>query len=113
MACETYRRRGQSLTQRKDEVRKVTEKFIAGLKSGSVKATVDKKTGAVAFSGVSDDERTGITDACVYRRILVSGSQLALQAIQKAERLAGRSVDRQMVATGHHSHDGGETWHKH
>jgi hypothetical protein len=44
---------------------------------------------------------------------MVSGSQLAIQAIAKAERLAGRSVDRQLVAQGYHSHDGGNSWHRH
>lgn len=112
MACETYQRKGQTLAQRKDEIRRVQEKVIAGLKSGAITAKVGPK-GQVTFVGISDDERPGITDACIYRRVMVSGSQLAIQAIAKAERLAGRQVDKQMVATGHHSHDGGNTWHKH
>ena len=66
---------------------------------------------AGAFSGLTEEERDGVTDACAYRRILVSGSQLALQAIARAEQLAGRGVNKQMVAQGYHSHDGGQTWH--
>lgn len=115
MPCDTRLKtrngRRQTISERKDEVRLATERFIAGLKNGRVKAVVDKKTGAVAFSGLTEEERDGVTDACAYRRILVSGSQLAIQAIARAEQLAGRSVDKAMVAAGYHSHDGGKTWH--
>lgn len=113
MACETYQRAGQSLAERKDEIRRVTEKVIAGLKSSQIGVKVDRATGAVTFTGIPDAERPGITDACIYRRVLVSGSQLAIQAIAKAERLAGRSVNKQTVANGLHSHDGGASWHRH
>lgn len=112
MACETYIRKGQTLAERKDEIRRVTEKFIAGIKQGIVQVKVDAK-GGVTFSGIPEADRPGITDACIYRRVMVSGSQLAIQAIAKAERLAGRSVDRQLVAQGYHSHDGGNSWHRH
>ena len=112
MACETYQRKGQTLAERKDEIRRVTEKVIAGLKQGIVQVKVGAN-GAVTFTGIQEADRPGITDACIYRRVMVSGSQLAVQAIAKAERLAGRSIDKQMVATGHHSHDGGATWHRH
>jgi hypothetical protein len=112
MACETYQREGQSLSERKDEIRRVTERVIAGLKNGQIGVKVDAK-GGVVFTGIAAQDRPGITDACIYRRVLVSGSQLAIQAIAKAERLAGRAVSKQVVASGHHSHDGGTTWHKH
>lgn len=111
MPCDTKLKPRQTISQRKDEVRRATERFIAGLKSGRVKAVVDKKTGAVAFAGLTEDERDGVTDACAYRRVLVSGSQLAIQAIARAEQLAGRAVDKRTVAQGYHSHDGGQTWH--
>ena len=112
MACETYQRPNQTLAQRKDEIRHMQEKVIAGLKTGQIGVKVDAK-GGVTFTGIPAEDRPGITDACIYRRVLVSGSQLAIQAIQKAERLAGRAVDKQMVATGYHSHDGGSSWHRH
>lgn len=112
MACETYQRKGQSLTERKDEIRRVQERVISGLKSGQIGVKVDAK-GGVTFTGIPAEDRPGITDACIYRRVMVSGSQLAIQAIQKAERLAGRSVDKQLVNSGYHSHDGGNSWHRH
>jgi hypothetical protein len=67
--------------------------------------------GGIAFDGLSDAERDGVTDACAYRRLMVSGSALAKAAIARAEQLAGRSVDRRVVGHGVHSHDGGRTWH--
>lgn len=115
MTCETRLKtrngRRQTISERKDEVRLAAERFIAGIKAGKVKIAVDRKTGAVAFAGLTEEERDGVTDACAYRRIMVSGSAVALAAIARAEQLAGRSIDKQMIATGFHSHDGGSTWH--
>lgn len=112
MACETNLKPRQTISERKDEVRRAAEKFVAGLKSGKVRVKVDPK-GGVVFDGITAEDRDGVTDACAYRRIMVSGSQLAIQAIVKAEQLAGRSVNKQLVAQGYHSHDGGSTWHHH
>lgn len=112
MPCDTKLKKGQTISQRKDEVRLATERFIAGLRTGKVKAKVDAK-GGIVFDGISAEERDGVTDACAYRRILVSGSQLAIAAIARAEQMAGRPVNKQLVAQGYHSHDGGETWHNH
>jgi hypothetical protein len=42
---------------------------------------------------------------------MATGSALAKQAIARAEQLAGRTVDRAALTAGHHSHDGGKTWH--
>lgn len=81
------------------------------LSVGKVKAVVDKRTGAIAFAGIPDEQRDGLTDACIYRQIMANGSSLARQAIAKAEALAGRGVDKQALAQGHHSHDGGKSWH--
>jgi hypothetical protein len=50
-----------------------------------------------------------VSDACAYRRIMSIGSAKA--AIARAEQLAGRSIDRRVVAQGVHSHDDGRTWH--
>ena len=58
--------------------------------------------------------RDGITDNCAYRRIMgPTGSTADKLAIQKAEQLAGRTVNKVAVGQGVHSHDGGKTWHKH
>ena len=64
--------------------------------------------GAVAFAGEWD--RRGMSDVCAYRALLVANSWELRQAVARAEALAGRSIDRQMIETGVHSHDGGVTW---
>jgi hypothetical protein len=62
----------------------------------------------VTFTGIADEERDGVTDACIYRRIMATGSALPRHMIAKAEQVAGR---RQVVGQGVHSHDGGASWH--
>jgi hypothetical protein len=115
MPCDTRLKARQTISQRADEVRKMTERLSAGLASGRYKAVVSRQ-GAIAFAGLTEAERDGVTDACAYRRIMSSGSQAAKLAIMRAEQLAGVSVNRQVVAAGIHSHDGGRSWssgHKH
>ena len=112
MPCDRKLKAGQSVQQRADEVRKIVTKIDAAIAQGRVKPVVGKQ-GAIAFVGITDDERDGVTDACAYRRILVSGSALTKAALQRAELLAGRSVDKQVIGQGAHSHDGGRTWHDH
>lgn len=110
MPCDTVLKPEQTLAERAAEVRKAGQRIDAMLANGRVKAVVGKN-GAITFVGIPDEVRDGLTDACAYRRIMMSGSHAAKQAIIKAERLAGRSVDRAVVAAGIHSHDGGQTWH--
>lgn len=112
MPCDRKLKAGQTIQQRADEVRKVVDRLQRGLASGSVKAKVGPQ-GAIAFDGLTDAERDGVTDACAYRRLLISGSALSKAAIARAEQLAGRSVDKQVIGQGAHTHDGGVTWHKH
>lgn len=111
MPCDTRLKPRQTISQRKAEVSDVVKRIAAGLASGKVKPVVSRATGAIAFGGLTDEERDGVTDACVYRRLLVSGNALALMKIKAAEQAAGRTVDKQALAQGHHSHDGGSTWH--
>lgn len=109
MPCDTYLKPRQTIKQRADEVRKATDRIAKALAAGRAKAKVGPQ-GAIAFTGLTDDERDGVTDACAYRRIMVSGSALARVKIAQAEQLAGRSVDRKVIGQGVHSHDGGKTW---
>jgi hypothetical protein len=110
MPCDTVTRKNQNLSERVDEVRKVLVAVDKRIVSRLVRVRVGPQ-GAVVFDGVPDDERAGVTDACIYRRIMATGSALARQTIAQAERVAGRSVDRRVIAQGVHSHDGGRTWH--
>lgn len=110
MPCDTRLKPRQTISERKLEVKKAVEKFSTGLATGAVKAKVGPQ-GAIAFSGLTESERDGVTDACVYRQLMVHGSALARAKIAQAEAVAGRSVDKQALAQGHHSHDGGNHWH--
>lgn len=110
MVCDTRLKPNQTIQQRKAEVLKAVEKLERGLMSGRVKPKISVG-GAIAFEGWNDLDRDGVTDNCAYRRIMSSGSALALAALAKAEALAGRKVDRTVVNSGVHSHDGGVTWH--
>lgn len=112
MPCDTRMKRNQTITQRKEEVKKVVTALDVALQMGRVKIKVGPQ-GAVVFEGLTDQERDGVTDACAYRRLMISGSALAKAAIQRAEMMAGRGVSRQVLAQGAHSHDGGRTWHDH
>lgn len=81
----------------------------AAIVAGRVKVKVGPQ-GAIAFDGWNEN-RNRVTDACAYRRLMVEGSALAKNAIARAEQLAGRTVDKQVIGQGVHSHDGGQTWH--
>lgn len=112
MPCDTRLKANQTISQRKEEVKKVVANLDRLIAAGQVRVKVGPQ-GAVAFTAWADVERDGVTDACAYRRLMVSGSALARAKIAQAEQMAGRSVNKQIVGQGHHSHDGGETWHDH
>lgn len=112
MPCDTRLKPRQTIQQRAEEVRAMVAKLAAKLAAGQVKAKIGP-TGGIAFDGLTEAERDGVTDNCAYRRLMATGSALAKAAIARAEQLAGRTVDRTAVAHGHHSHDGGVTWHHH
>lgn len=111
MVCDTQPLKGQTLTQRKEQVRAIAAAVSAALAAGKIKAVVGPQ-GAVAFEGLTAQDRGSVSDACIYRRVMATGSPLAKAKIQAAELLSGRSVSKQAVAAGTHSHDGGRTWHK-
>jgi hypothetical protein len=112
MPCDTKLQEGQTIAERKEEVRKTVETVAQALAAGTVRAVVSKE-GAIAFAGLTEGARNRVTDACIYRRIMVSGGALAKAAIAKAEAIAGKPVNRQVIGQGAHSHDGGRTWHDH
>lgn len=112
MPCDTRLKRNQTITQRKEEVKKAVTELDRLIASGQVKVKVGPQ-GAVTFLAWSDEEKDGVTDVCAYRRLMVSGSSAAKAALAKAELMAGRSIDKQVIGQGVHSHDGGATWHDH
>lgn len=112
MPCDTRLKSGQTIQQRAAEVRERVTRLEQLIRDQRVRVRVSR-LGAVAFEGWTDEERDNVTDACAYRRIMATGSATAKAAIARAEQLAGRTVDRQVLAQGVHSHDGGHTWHHH
>lgn len=110
MPCDTWTKPRQTMTERKEEVKKVVTRLDQLIANRIVKVKVGPQ-GAIAFEGWTDGERDRVTDACAYRRIMVSGSALARAEIAKAEQLSGRTVSKTALAGGHHSHDGGKSWH--
>lgn len=111
MPCDTRLKPRQTIQERITEVREGATRAGFLLTARKIKAVVDKKTGAVAFQGLSDKDRDGMTDACIYRRIMATGTSLAKAELARAEQMAGRPINKQAVAQGIHSHDGGESWH--
>jgi hypothetical protein len=111
VSCDTRLKPKQTIQQRAAEVRSAVARLSVALTQGRVTAKVGPQ-GAIAFVGWADAERDGVSDACAYRRLLVEGSALAKTAIARAEELAGRTVDKQALAQGWHTHDG-TNWNRH
>jgi hypothetical protein len=80
MVCETRLKSKQTIQQRADEIRRAVARLSDALVSGRVKVKVGPQ-GAITFVGWDEAERDGVTDACAYRRLMVSGSALAKAAI--------------------------------
>lgn len=112
MPCDTKLRQGQTIQERASEVRRAVGSLDAALAARRVQLKVGPQ-GAVAFVGWGEADRNGVTDACAFRRILATGSALARAEIARAEAMAGRSINKQVIGQGAHSHDGGRTWHDH
>jgi len=112
MPCDTKLKQKQTIQERAAEVRRAIIQLDKLVARGQVRVKVGPQ-GAVAFSAWADNERDGVTDACAYRRLMTTGSALAKAKIAQAEQMAGRSINRQVVGHGAHSHDGGHTWHDH
>ena len=110
MPCDTTFRRGQTIKQRAAEAKAVASKVDSLIQAGRVRVKVGPQ-GAIAFEGISALDRDDLTDVCIYRRLMMSGSSMTRMAIARAEQLAGRTVSKQTIAMGTHSHDGGLTWH--
>jgi len=110
MPCDTRLKPRQTIQERAAEVRRAVSGLDALLTKRRVTAKVGPQ-GSITFVGWDEKDRDAVTDACAYRRIMATGSALAKAEIARAEQLAGRAVNKQALAHGVHSHDGGKTWH--
>ncbi len=109
MVCDTFVKQGQTLSQRMEEIRETARQIDRLIAQGLVKPVVGPQ-GAIAFSGLTAQQRNDMPDPCIYRQLSRTGSHATQAAIAAAERQAGRQVDRKVIAHGEHSHDGGRTW---
>lgn len=103
----------QSLSDRKAEVKRVVDLVASEIVAGRVVAKIGPN-GAIAFQGLTEAMRRGVTDSCVARRIMSGTNALAKQQMARAEMLAGRRVDMKALAGGHHGHfdsSGNVHWH--
>ena len=109
MPCDYEREPQQTVAERQAEARKAKMAMDKLIATSRAKVVVDKN-GRVVITGVPDKVRSRVNDACVVRFIQIHGSVAARQAIARAERLSGRSINKQAIEAGVHSHDGGATW---
>lgn len=112
MPCDTRLKPRQSISQRKADIIKARQSLDRGLLTRKIKPVIGPQ-GGITFTGWTEDDRDGVTDACAYRQIMMHGSALARAEIARAEQMSGRTVNKQIVAQGVHSHDGGQTWGEH
>lgn len=110
MPCDSKLKPNQTISQRKEEITATVARLQAGLVNGSVRVKIGPQ-GAIAFDGLTETDRNGVTDNCAYRRLMATGSALAKAKIAAAEALLGRSVNRQVVGQGGHYH--GDVYHSH
>lgn len=109
MPCDSMRQPGQTEEQRRAEIDRALADLERRLEQGEVEVIVGDN-GALAFNGWSEG-RNRVSDVCAYRALAADGSFALRQAIARAEAVAGRQMDENVVAAGVHSHDGGKTWH--
>ncbi len=110
MACTSALRQGQTLAERMAEVTRALKELELKIAAGAVKVAIGQN-GAVALTGWSAADRSGVSDACAVRALMLEGSMVLRLALQRAELLSGRKMNVNAVASGVHSHDGGRTWH--
>lgn len=108
MACTTMRREGQGFAERAKEVADALARLRRYIAAGQVQIVLGP-TGAVTLQGWKD--RADISDTCAVRSLSAEGAPELRAALAAAERKAGRKANVQAIAAGHHSHDGGKTWH--
>lgn len=111
MPCDTNLKNGETLASRGEKVKKALSRLEAALTQGRVKVRI-APNGAVAFDGWKGDDRDDVTDVCAFRTLTAQSSPALRVAVARAEAQQGRKVNPHAVAAGHHSHDGGKSWHK-
>ncbi len=111
MACYTMRRtRQQTEEERRAEIEEALTKLERGLMAGEVTVEISYD-GAICFVGWED--RNDVADVCAFETLSQRDSLALQQAVEAAQSISGFEVNREKVAAGIHSHDGGKTWSSH
>lgn len=110
MPCNTILREGVTLEQRVKAIDVALKRLEQYLTTGKATITIGP-TGSIAFKGWQGADRDDVSDVCAYRTLSSQNSWALRQAVAKAEAMQGRKVNPKAVIGGHHSHDGGKTWH--
>ena len=111
MPCDTIRQPQQTAAERRQEIDASLEELQRAMAKGAIEIEIGQD-GAVCFANWGD-ERKGVTDVCAFQTLTSRGSWELQQAVAAAEMRTGRKVNAQAVASGVHSHDGGQTWSTH
>lgn len=94
----------------KQTQREALARLAREIGAGTVKVIIGR-TGGIAFSGWADENRGGVSDLCAYRAL--ANSPEMRRAVLRAEALGGNKIDPRTIASGLHSHDGGQSWSRH
>jgi uncharacterized Zn finger protein (UPF0148 family) len=91
--CKRNRLSAEETRKQEEKAKAIVERAQRALIAGSVTVKIDRLTGKVTFTGISQaDRQLGASDECLLRAIRVSGSPLAYAKIEAAQRLAGRAI---------------------
>lgn len=106
MVCWNTVKPNQTQEERNREIDRNMDRIDALMASGQVTYALGPN-GQPIFGGLTREQRDGLDDNCIYRRITERGSRAAIAAIDQVERSTGRVTDRNAHT---HTHDGGRTW---
>jgi hypothetical protein len=104
MPCDSYVPKNTTPVQRKKQIEEAVERLNKAIAAGQVTLVVDRATGAVGFKGESGLKSNGVSDACAFRKLQLSGSFAFKQALQKAEMQVGRKINEKAIDAGVHMH---------
>jgi len=107
MPCDYVRSPRQTEADRRREIDETLAELQEALGTNIVTITIGQ-SGAICFDGW--ENRNGITDVCAYNALSNQDSWELRQAVATAEFQSGLKVNKQAIAAGTHSHDGGQSW---
>lgn len=95
--CKRARETFEETQRREKRAKLIAQRVETALLNGTVKITYDRLTGKLKFVGITDAQREGATDECLFQQIKQKGSSLARAQIAKAEQTGGRSLNQRTI----------------